>query len=158
MPKLQNRWANITFLKKKITFPQKMPPDAQFAVETNWEKIYRPSVFWIKLQRSVEESEKFQTCFSAQKLPRIPRLRVSKIWRKFLLEGRNCSESGKIANVSLLKKKISYIVPADIYCCFANPDKTFPPLSRKLQKLSENLEVFKTSFRKCCSLRVPLYT
>ena len=158
MLKLQNRWANVTFFKKKITFPQKIPPDTRIAVETNWETIYRPSVFWIKLQRSVEESEKFQTCFSPQKLPRIPRLRVSKIWRKFLLEGKKLLRIGKNSECLSFEKIFSYIVPADIYCCFANPDKTFPPLSRKLQKLYENLEVFKTSFRKCCSLRVPLYT
>ena len=105
MPKLQNRWANITFLKKKITFPQKMPPDARIAVETNWEKNYRPSAFWIKLQRSVEEYKKFQIYFFPQKLPRIPRLRVSQIWRKFSLEGKKLLRIGKIANVSLLKKK-----------------------------------------------------
>ena len=158
MPKLQNRWANITFLKKKITFPQKMPPDARIAVETNWVKNYRPSAFWIKLQRSVEEYKKFQIYFFPQKLPRIPRLRVSQIWRKFSLEGKKLLRIGKNSECLSLEKKISYIVPADIYCCFANPDKTFPPLSRKLQKLSENPEVFKTSFRKCCSLRVPLDT
>ena len=142
MLKLRNSWANITFLEKKITFPQKIPPDARIAVETNWEKNYRPSVFFIKLQRSVEEYINFKYNFP-QNLPRI---------------SRSCSESGKKANVSLLKKKFSYIVPADIYSCFANPDKTFPPMSRKLQKFSENPEVFKTSFLKCCSLRVPLDT
>ena len=67
--KLQNRWVKKTFLKKKITFPQQMPPDARIAVETDWEKIYRPSVFWIKLQRSVEEYKKFQICFFTLKLP-----------------------------------------------------------------------------------------
>ena len=41
-----------------------MPPEARIAVETNWEEIYRPSVFWIKPQRSVEEYKKFQIYFS----------------------------------------------------------------------------------------------
>ena len=157
MLKLQNRWANKIFLKKKITFPQKMPPDARIAVETNWEKIYRPSVFWIKLHRSVEEYINFKYNFP-ENLPRIPRLRVSQIWRKFSLEGKKLLRIGKNSECLSFEKKFSYIVPADIYWCFANPDKIFPPLSQKLQKLSENPEVFKTSFRKCCSLRVPLDT
>ena len=157
MLKLQNRWANKIFLKKKITFPQKMPPDARIAVETNWEKNYRPSVFWIKLHRSVEEYINFKYNFP-ENLPRIPRLRVSQIWRKFSQEGKKLLRIRKNSECLYFEKHFSYIVPADIYCCFANPDKTFPPLSRKLQKLSENPEVFKTSFRKCCSLRVPLDT
>ena len=142
------------FSEKKFTFPRKMPLDARIAVETNWEKIYRPSVFWIKLQRSQEEYIYFK-CNFPQNLPRIPRLRVSQIWRKFSLEGEKLLRIRKNSECLSFEKHFSYIVPADIFCCFANRDKTFPPLSRKLQKLSENPEVFKTSFRKCCSLRVP---
>ena len=141
MLKLQNRWANITFLKKKITFPQKLPTDARIAVETNWEKIYWPSVFWIKRQRSVEKIKKFQLYFFPQKLPRIPRLRVLQIWPKFSLEGKKLLRIGKNSECLSFEKNFSYIVPADIYCCFANPDKTFPPLSRKFQKFSENPEI-----------------
>ena len=109
MLKLQNRWSNVTFFKKKNTFPQKIPPDARTAVETNWEKIYRPSVFWIKLQRSVEESEKFQICFFPQKLPRIPRLRVSKNWRKFLLEGKKLLWIGKNSECLSFEKKFQIL-------------------------------------------------
>ena len=108
MLKLQNRWSNVTFFKKKNNFPQKIPPDTRIAVETNWEKIYRPSVFWIKLQRSVEESEKFQICFFPQKLPRIPRLRVSKIWRTFLLERKKLLRIGKNSECLSFEKKFKY--------------------------------------------------
>ena len=52
--KLQNRWTNKTFLRK-ITFNQKMPLDARIAVVTTREKTFRLSVFWIKVQRSVND-------------------------------------------------------------------------------------------------------
>ena len=55
-------------------------------------------------------------------------------------------------NFSLLKKIFQQTVPFGIYCCFDNPEKGFPLLSRKLQYLSENHESFKISFRKCCSV------
>ena len=52
--KLQNRWTNLTFPRKK-TFFQKMPLDARIAVVTTREKTFRLSVFWIKVQGSVKE-------------------------------------------------------------------------------------------------------
>ena len=100
--KLQNRWTSIFFYKN--TFPQKMPLDARITVVTTREKIFRLRVFWIKVQRRVKDYKKISRNVFPQKLPRIPRLRVSQIWRNFSQEkGKFRSESEKIANFPLLK-------------------------------------------------------
>ena len=90
-----------------------MPPDARIAVETNGEKFTDQAFFWIKLQRSKEDYINFKYNFP-QNLPRIPRLRVSQIWRKFSLEGKKLLRIGKNSECLSFEKKFSYIVPADI--------------------------------------------
>ena len=121
---------------------------------------FRLSVFWIRVRKKckVWKIIYISKIVFPQKLPRIHRLRASQLWQKISLEVNIGSESEKKSEFFSFGKKFSYTVPADIYCCFANPGKVFPSLSRKLQKVFENPRVFKTSIRKICSVSVPLDT
>ena len=75
---------------------------------------------------------------------------------KLSLEVNIRSESEKIANYSLLKRKYHKLFPRTSIAVLPTLKKFFPPLSRKLQKLSDNPRVFNTSIRKCWSVSVAL--
>ena len=84
-----------------------MSLDARIAVVTTREKILFPT------KRFLGQSPKkmwkilyISKNVFPQKLPRIHRLRVSQLWRKFSLEVNIRSESENVANFSLLEKKV----------------------------------------------------
>ena len=158
--KLQNRWTNKTFSRKNLLLRKCLWTRGLQLWQAGKKFSFRLSVFWIRVRKKckVWKIIYISKIVFPQKLPRIHRLRVSQLWQKISLEVNIGSESEKKSEFFSFGKKFSYTVPADIYCCFANPGKVFPSLSRKLQKVFENPRVFKTSSRKICSVNVPLDT
>ena len=148
MLKLQNRWTNKTFFRKNLLLRKCLWTRGLQLCQPGKKFSFRLSVFWIRVRKKCERLYIFQKLFSPKTFTdtQIAGFAGSKHWLRI----------GKKSELFSLEKKFSKTVPADIYCCFANTEKCFPPLSRKLQKLSETPRVFKTSIRKCCSVSVPL--
>ena len=134
-----------------------MPLDVRIAVVTTWEKIFFPTKrFLDQSPKKVWKIMYISKIVFPQKLPRIHRLRVSPLWRKISLEVNIGSKSEKKSEFFSFGKKVFINCSRGHLLLFCQVWKIFPPLSPKLQKLSENPRVFKTSIRKCWSVCVPL--
>ena len=134
-----------------------MSLDARIAVVTTREKTFRLSVFWIKVQRSVKDYIILKKCFSPNTSTHSQNAGFANLAKVFTTSRKN-AQNRKKSEFFSFQKSFSIFCSLGYLLLFCQPWKNFPPLSRKLQKLSERPEVFKTSFEKCCSVSFHLDT
>ena len=116
---------------------------------------FRLSVFWIRVRKKCERLYIFQKMF----FPKNFHGYIDCGFRnsgEIFAGGKHSLRIGKNSELFSFERKFHKLFPRTSIAVLPNLKIFFSPLSRKLQKLSENPRVFKTSNRKCWSVSVPL--